>query len=163
MAFSFLTNLPQDIMSLPSRIGQMIAPNPSGMNAPTSDPYALMQRAQAYYQSPYATFSPNSPLGRLNPAIASGVDNGLLTLANMGPTGATAGENISNVARGLVGARNFNQERAMNAAMLPAQMQMMGLQRQDIESQIAQRQAQSNLEASEIPKNLEMEKYYMSH
>lgn len=38
-----------------------------------------------------------------HPGLARGMDNAMIALAGMGPTGATAGENIGNVARGVMG------------------------------------------------------------
>lgn len=46
-------------------------------------------------------FENMSGISKRAPALAAGLDNALISLSAMGPTGATAGDNISNVARGL--------------------------------------------------------------
>jgi len=59
---------------------------------------------------------------RQAPGLAHGLDNALIALGNMGPTGATAGENISNVARGLSSIGPTRQAQAAASVMLPLQM-----------------------------------------
>ena len=56
-----------------------------------------------------------------HPALAKGLDNALIATSLMGPTGATAGENISNVARGVLGVGNYRRQFAAQQAMLPFQ------------------------------------------
>lgn len=159
--FGFLSQIPQELESLPGQFKSWVAPNPSMMQ-PTMDPSQLVQREEGYLQSPYALVNPNSFLAQRAPGIAGHLDNAFLTLANMGPTGDTAGENISNVMRGMMGARQFNQERAMQAAMLPMQMRMMGLQQQDIMSQIASRSSEAALNQARIPYEQAMEQRAMA-
>lgn len=52
-------------------------------------------------QQPQGMFENMPWLNKRSPGLATGLDNALIALSNMGPTGPTAGDNISNVARGL--------------------------------------------------------------
>jgi len=119
-----------------SQLDQMIAP--------------YRQMAQQTY-SPYATMSPNSWLARNHPGLAGHLDNMLLTLGSMGPTGATAGENISNVARGLTGAQQWHRQNMLQASMLPYEMAKPQLAMEDQMAQMRQRQAMTQADLARIP------------
>lgn len=79
------------------------------------------QMAQQYSQ-PFNAFQPNSILGHLIPqGLQGALSNGILT-GSMVQQGNTPGQNFSNVLGAMVGANQFNRQRAMQGAMLPYQM-----------------------------------------
>lgn len=62
-----------------------------------------------------------------HPQFTRGIENALLGVASMGPPGMTAGENISNVARGVLAVPQMRREHAMMQIMAPFQTaQMLG-------------------------------------
>jgi hypothetical protein len=61
-------------------------------------------------------------LSKRSPALAGGLDNALIALSNMGPTGSTAGENISNVARGVSSIGPTRRMQQMAPTMMALQM-----------------------------------------
>lgn len=73
----------------------------------------------------------NTGWGQQHPGLSGGIDNALITLANMGPSGRTTGDNISNVARGLqsIGPTRYAQGAAQLALPLQMAGQIGGLQK----------------------------------
>lgn len=71
---------------------------------------------------PQGAFESMPWISKRAPSLAYGMDNALIALANMGPTGKTAGENISNVARGLQSIGPTRQAQAMNPMLMALQM-----------------------------------------
>lgn len=115
---------------------QMGGPGPAD---PTSsfDPGAINAALQPYgvqlptsYQQP-GMFE-NMGWGQRHPGLATGLDNALIAVAGMGPTGETAGENISNVARGVMGIGPYRRQYLSEQAMVPFQIakEVGGLQAQ---------------------------------
>jgi len=70
--------------------------------------------------SPFAPI-PESNFTRAHPMLASGLSNALLGLAGMGPTEWSAGANISNVARGLIGIPQMRRQAQMQQMAMPFQ------------------------------------------
>jgi hypothetical protein len=64
----------------------------------------------------------NTGWGGRHPALSGGLDNALIALGNMGPTGPTAGDNISNVARGLQSIGPTRQMQRLAPVMAALQM-----------------------------------------
>lgn len=64
----------------------------------------------------------NTGWGQDHPRASGGLDNALIALGNMGPTGRTAGDNISNVARGLSSIGPTRQAQRMAPTMMALQM-----------------------------------------
>ena len=71
---------------------------------------------------PQGVFENMPWISKRAPALAGGLDNALIALSNMGPTGSTAGENISNVARGLQSIGPTRQAQAMAPTLMALQM-----------------------------------------
>ena len=101
--------------------------DPNSINA-TLQPYGV--QLPTSYQQP--GIAENTGWGQRHPGIATGIDNALIAVAGMGPTGDTAGENISNVARGVMGIGPYRRQYASEQAMVPFQIakEVGGLQAQ---------------------------------
>jgi hypothetical protein len=54
-----------------------------------------------------------------HPTLSRGLDNALIAVGNMGPTGRTAGENISNAARGVLSIGPYRRQFAAEQALMP--------------------------------------------
>lgn len=78
-----------------------------GINLPGSGPTGLFER---------------TGLENNHPRLAYGLDNALIALGNMGPTGPTIGDNISNVARGLQSIGPTRQGQQMAPTVMALQM-----------------------------------------
>jgi hypothetical protein len=81
--------------------------------------------------NPFILFNNNpGSFAQNHPRIAGGLDNAAGVLANMGPTSMSAGDNISNVARGLMGNRAMHQQYLQQQYQAPFQLasQIGGLQ-----------------------------------
>lgn len=106
---------------------------------------APYQAAASKLTSPYATMSPDSWLPQSHPKLASTLDNAFLTMAMtpspQGPEGAGGG--ISRTMQGLVGARQFHRNQALEAAMLPYQMLEPRLKMEDTIAQMDLRSKQA--------------------
>lgn len=94
---------------------------------PTMDTSQLDSLLQSYgVQLPSSYVQPgpleNSPMQNSHPGLARGLDNALITASLMGPSGRTAGENISNAARGVLGVGPYRREFQAQQAMLPLQV-----------------------------------------
>ena len=92
-----------------------------GMNTSTIDqllaPYGISlpnQLAQPGFEG--------TGWGQNHPGLSRGIDNALIAVGNMGPTGATAGENISNAARGIMSVGPYRRAYANQQMMLPLEM-----------------------------------------
>lgn len=95
---------------------------------PNIDPTQINQLLQAFggmslpdQPRPQGPFE-NGWLGQHTGAMGSGLDNALIALANMGPTGRTAGDNISNVARGVSAIGPTRNVQAAAQYQLPLQL-----------------------------------------
>jgi len=77
--------------------------------------------AAAKLSSPFATLPANSRFGANHPLLAHSIDDAIIAMANT-PQGNTIGENISNVARGLMAPQQFHRQQALQASMLPYEM-----------------------------------------
>jgi hypothetical protein len=138
----------------PPSIGQnpMAAPQSwnqdfsSQMNAMVA-PYRQMSNQML--NNGYAALPGNSGFAQNHPGIARPMDSALLAMSMTKP-GQTIGENIANVAGGLVGAQQFRRNQMMQSAMLPYEMAQPRLNMMNT-------LAQMNERASEIPYRHSME------
>lgn len=114
-----------------------------GAGPPQMDSDQLNKILQPYgvqmpttYQQP-GPFENMPSFGSAHPAIAQGLDNALIAVSLMGPTGKTAGENISNVARGVLGVGPYRRAMLAQQAQMPLQMagQVANLQHLGAENQ----------------------------
>jgi hypothetical protein len=114
---------------------------PQSMAVPGQANFDAIQKTIMAQQSPYVSFGANGWLQNNHPAIASRLDNAFLAAANT-PQGHTIGENISAVAKGVIGGRQEQLQHNIQQAMLPVEMQQrqMAFQKQyvDINKDIAQ-------------------------
>jgi hypothetical protein len=98
-----------------------------GPEVPQMDPDLINSYLGRFGTSLPSHIDPNILFGNAAPGsfadrhqrIAGALDNATGVLANMGPPGATVGENISNVARGLMGNKVAHQQNAMAQVMAP--------------------------------------------
>lgn len=81
-----------------------------------------------------------------HPGLTGRLANIGYSLANMGPTGLTAGENISNVFRGIVGGRQEQMMNQIRRATLPYELQMPKAQLENIQAESAYRREQIPME-----------------
>lgn len=63
----------------------------------------------------------NTSWGQQHSRLSRGIDNALIAVGGMGPGGPTAGENISNAVRGVMGVEPFRRQYMSEQAMLPFQ------------------------------------------
>lgn len=103
-----------------------------------------------------------------HPGLTGRLANIGYSLANMGPTGLTAGENISNAFRGIVGGRQEQMMNAIRRATLPYELQMPKAQLENIQAESAYRREQIPMEEermryeqSQEARNYAMENWYM--
>lgn len=84
-----------------------------------------------------------TPWGQRHNRLATGIDNAMIAVAGMGPTGETAGDNISNVARGVMGIQPFREQFADAQAQVPLQYakEIGGLQGMQAENRMRDAQA----------------------
>lgn len=105
-----------------------IAPGELGAGPPNMDPGVLNQLLGQYGVGLPQQLIPPGPFEQMggfaghHPGLATGLDNALIAASLMGPTGATAGENISNVARGILGVEPYRRQFAAEQYMLPLQV-----------------------------------------
>lgn len=79
-------------------------------------PYGVQMPSQ--YQQP-GPFENMPGFAGKHPGLSRGLDNALIAVANMGPTGRTAGENISNAARGVLSVGPYRRQFAAEQAQMP--------------------------------------------
>lgn len=110
---------------------------------------APYQEAAKKLTSPYATMSQDSWLVQNHPKLAGVLDNAFLTAGMVpspqGPEGVGGG--ISRTMQGLIGAKQFHRNQALQAAMLPYQMLEPRLKMEDTIAQMHQRSAQAEYES----------------
>ena len=114
-----------------------------GGGPPQMDTSTLNQILSPYgVQEPDSYLQPgplenNRGFNMAHPQLASRLDNALIAVSLMGPTGATAGENISNAARGILGVGNYRRQFAAQQAAIPIEMagKIAGLQHLGAESE----------------------------
>lgn len=105
-----------------------IAPGALGAGPPNMDPGVLNQLLGQYGVGLPQQLIPPGPFEQMggfaghHPGLATGLDNALIAASLMGPTGATAGENISNAARGILGVEPYRRQFAAEQYMLPLQV-----------------------------------------
>lgn len=87
--------------------------------------YAALQQAQ----SPYLTMGAHGYLQDRHPRIAQALDNAFMNVAEMPQTAnvSGAGDNIAAVVKGLAGARQAQQQHAIQQATLPLQVAQQSL------------------------------------
>jgi hypothetical protein len=105
--------------------------------------------------NPFILFN-NNPGGfaQNHPRVAGALDNAAGVLANMGPTSMSAGDNISNVARGLMGNRAMHQQYLMQQYQAPFQLasQIAGLQQaEDVHATAASSKAHIDAITAGLP------------
>jgi hypothetical protein len=115
-------------------------PNPGLFNAgaPGIDTDQVNQLLKPYGVSMPSSYQQPGPFENMpgfnsgHPGLSRGLDNAFIALAGMGPTGRTAGENISNVARGVLGIGSYRRQYQAEQAMMPLQFakEIGGLQQQ---------------------------------
>ncbi len=122
-------------------------PFPGGGGTPPIDPEALNAVLEKYGvhmpnrlqpPGPFEAMGQNNPGGAMggffnrHPGIATAGDNALIALGNMGPTQMSAGDNISNVARSVLGVQPYRRQQAAQQfeAPLAAAKEIGGLQTQ---------------------------------
>lgn len=123
-------------------------PMQGGGGTPPIDPEALNAVLKAYGVQMPSRLQPPGPLEAMgqngsalpgvggfmarHPGIATAGDNALIALGNMGPTSQSAGDNISNVARAVLGVQPYRrqQEAQQFEAPLAAAKEVGGLQTQ---------------------------------
>src|SRR5882757_5404584 len=155
-----------------------MAPDPEGnvLSSPRTDPVSLnapsnvvrtlgmpnMDEQMGHYQdldnrliSPYNIVGRNSWLAQNHPNIAGVVDRiGTVAALTPGPRGPEGvGGGISRTFEGLMGAGQLERQKAMQAATLPYQLMMPQLQMQNIQSEIAYRNAEIPWRQSEVEYN----------
>jgi hypothetical protein len=129
--------------------------NPAAWNSDFSGQLQQMiapyqQMAKQYGNSGYAALPGNSWLAQAHPGIARPLDSALLAVAMTKP-GQTIGENISNVAGGIVGAQGYRRQQMMQSAMLPYELAEPRLKMMDTMAQMQQRGAMTQAELARIP------------
>lgn len=104
--------------------------SPVGPDVPQMNPDLMNHYLNMFGTSLPQRLDPNILFGNAQPGsfadrhqkIAGALDNAIGVLANMGPPGMTTGENMSNVARGLMGNRVAHQQNLTNQVMAPFAM-----------------------------------------
>lgn len=117
------------------------------------------QMAKQYGNNGYASMSGNSWLAQAHPGIARPLDNALLAMSMTKP-GQTIGENISNVAGGLVGAQGYRRQQMMQSAMLPYELAEPRLKMMDTMAQMQQRGAMTQADIARIPLDRAQTEWY---
>jgi len=104
---------------------------------------APYQRAASQFQSPYSIVDKNSWLAQNHPGVANVADNAFLAAAmTPGPSGPEGvGGGISRTFQGLLGARQYQRQQQLTAAMLPYQMMQPMLNAAHTRAQIGQEEA----------------------
>jgi hypothetical protein len=136
----------------------------SNFGSQLNDMLAPYQAQAQQLNNPYATMSQNSWLAQNHPGVAHVLDSSFLTAGlTPGPQGPEGvGGGIARTFQGLIGAQQFQRQRAIQAATLPYQLAMPRLQAEDTLSQIQQRGSQAAFERSQVERNAAMQQHWIN-
>jgi len=147
----------------PANIPPSVAPSPATPSQPGGqfDFSGMLDQYRQMAQRAYPTnqMFGNTQFGQNHPRLAGAINNAFMAAAMTKP-GMTIGENISNVAGGVLGARQAQREQLLRQQMLPYQMIAPQMEMQKTSAEIANLLSEPAWRHSMEERNQAMSEWY---